>query len=210
MARTKVTHYFDYKSPYAYLAQEETFRLQDEFDVEVEWLPYTLDVPSYLGAAEVDETGRVLHEARTAHQWRRVRYAYLDCRREATRRGLIIKGPRKIFDSSVAHIGMLYAKRQGDFRPYHGVHGAISQGETIRPNENFRSSTGIVLAACQVVENNDPHRLPKKMESAQARKTRSFAAEMPAGEEPGGLCPFRPALRAGPLPLANLPCQTPQ
>jgi len=24
MARTKVTHYFDYKSPYAYLAQEET------------------------------------------------------------------------------------------------------------------------------------------------------------------------------------------
>jgi len=121
MARTKVTHYFDYKSPYAYLAQEETFRLQDEFDVEVEWLPYTLDVPSYLGAAEVDETGRVLHEARTAHQWRRVRYAYLDCRREATRRGLIIKGPRKIFDSSIAHIGMLYAKRQGDFRPYHRV-----------------------------------------------------------------------------------------
>jgi 2-hydroxychromene-2-carboxylate isomerase len=25
-----ITHYFDYKSPYAYLAQEETFRLQED------------------------------------------------------------------------------------------------------------------------------------------------------------------------------------
>lgn len=121
MAREKVLHYFDYKSPYAYLAQEETFRLQETFDVEVEWLPYTLDIPSFLGSAEVDETGRVVREARTAHQWRRVRYAYMDCRREANRRGLIIKGPRKIFDSSIAHIGMLYARRQGNFRPYHEV-----------------------------------------------------------------------------------------
>ncbi len=119
MAREKVTHYFDYKSPYAYLAQEETFRLQDTFDVEVEWLPYTLDIPGYLGSAEVDEAGRVIREARNAHQWRRVRYAYMDCRREATRRGLVIKGPRRIFDSSIAHIGMLYARRQGDFRLYH-------------------------------------------------------------------------------------------
>ncbi|MCS6924624.1 MAG: DsbA family protein [Candidatus Binatia bacterium] len=121
MAREKVLHYFDYKSPYAYLAQEETFRLQEAFDVEVEWLPYTLDIPSFLGSAEVDESGRVVQEARTAHQWRRVRYAYMDCRREANRRGLIIRGPRKIFDSSIAHIGMLYARRQGNFRPYHEV-----------------------------------------------------------------------------------------
>ena len=40
-----ITHYFDYKSPYAYLAQEETFRLQDEFDVLVDFIPYTLDIP---------------------------------------------------------------------------------------------------------------------------------------------------------------------
>jgi 2-hydroxychromene-2-carboxylate isomerase len=119
MAITTITHYFDYKSPYAYLAQEETFRLQDEFDVEVDFLPYTLDIPSYLGSAEVDDTGRVLQETRNAHQWRRVKYSYMDCRREATRRGLTIRGPRHIFDSSIAHIGMLYAKRQGDFRPYH-------------------------------------------------------------------------------------------
>lgn len=121
MSIKKISHYFDYKSPYAYLAQEETFRLQEEFDVEVDFLPYTLDIPSYLGSAEVDDTGRVLQETRNAHQWRRVKYSYMDCRREATRRGLTVRGPRHIFDSSIAHIGMLYAKRQGDFRPYHNT-----------------------------------------------------------------------------------------
>lgn len=121
MAITTITHYFDYKSPYAYLAQEETFRLQDEFEVEVDFQPYTLDIPSYLGSAEVDETGRVMQETRNAHQWRRVKYSYMDCRREATRRGLTIRGPRHIFDSSIAHIGMLYAKRHGDFRRYHNL-----------------------------------------------------------------------------------------
>src|SRR5882672_661791 len=105
----RVAHYFDYKSPYAYLAQEESFRLAAELGVDVDWLPYTLDVPSYLGSAEVDDAGTVLRESRNAHQWRRIRYAYMDCRREASRRGLVIRGPRKIFDSSIAHIGMLYA-----------------------------------------------------------------------------------------------------
>jgi len=42
-----------------------------------------------------------------------VRYAYMDCRRAAQRRGLVIRGPRKIYDSSIAHIGFLWAKRIG-------------------------------------------------------------------------------------------------
>ena len=121
MAITTITHYFDYKSPYAYLAQEETFQLEKEFDVSVDTLPLTLAIPQFLGSAEVDETGKVKSEERNAHQWRRVKYSYMDCRREATRRGLTIRGPRHIFDSSLSHIGMLYAKKQGDFRPYHQV-----------------------------------------------------------------------------------------
>ncbi len=119
MAVTTLTHYFDYKSPYAYLAQEETFQLEDEFAVTVDFLPLTLDIPKFLGSAEVDGAGKVVQEERNAHQWRRVKYSYMDCRREATRRGLTIRGPRHIFDSSLSHIGMLYAKQQGDFRPYH-------------------------------------------------------------------------------------------
>ena len=119
MAITTITYYFDYKSPYAYLAQEETFQLEKECDVSVNFLPLTLDIPQFLGSAQVDETGKVVDEERNPHQWRRVKYAYMDCRREATRRGLTIRGPRKIFDSSLSHIGMLYAKQQGDFQPYH-------------------------------------------------------------------------------------------
>ena len=115
----QVIHYFDYKSPYAYLAQEETLRLPDEFNIELVLIPYTLDIPGYLGHAEVDEQGNVIASERTAHQWRRVRYSYMDCRREANRRGLTLRGPRKIFDSSIAHIGFLYAQRYGDYSRYH-------------------------------------------------------------------------------------------
>jgi len=115
-----ITHYFDYKSPYAYLAQEETFALES-LGVEVIFQPYTLDIPSYLGAAELDAGGQDIMGARNAHQWRRVRYSYMDCRREANKRGLVIRGPQKIFDSSTAHIGFYFAQNQGDFRPYHNA-----------------------------------------------------------------------------------------
>ncbi len=114
-----VVHYFDYKSPYAYLAQEDTYKLAAEENVELEWRPYTLDIPSYLGAAELDANGQDTIGTRNAHQWRRVKYAYMDCRREAHRRGLVIRGPHKIWDSALAHIGFLFAQNQGVARDYH-------------------------------------------------------------------------------------------
>jgi len=119
MPAPTVVHYFDYKSPYAYLAQPEMIRLADELGSAVECLPYTLDIPSFLGDARLDAEGRDVIGERNAHQWRRVRYAYMDARREARRLGLVIRGPQKVFDSSVAHIGFLYAREHGDFRPYH-------------------------------------------------------------------------------------------
>jgi 2-hydroxychromene-2-carboxylate isomerase len=63
----------------------------------------------------------VLEQSRNAHQWRRVRYSYMDCRRQARKRGLTIRGPQKIFDSTLAAAGMLFAQRAGDgvFRSYH-------------------------------------------------------------------------------------------
>jgi 2-hydroxychromene-2-carboxylate isomerase len=111
--------YSDYKSPYAYLAKDLIYALACETDPEIDWLPYTLDIPAYLGSAKLDSSGGVLEESRNAHQWRRVRYSYMDCRREANRRGLTIRGTQKIWDSSLANIGMLYAKEQGVFRAYH-------------------------------------------------------------------------------------------
>ncbi len=119
MIQRAITIYSDYKSPYAYLAKDLAYDLERETGAYLEWLPYTLDIPAYLGSARVDAGGKVVEESRNAHQWRRVKYSYMDCRREANRRGLTIRGPRKIFDSAPANIGMLFAKRHGVFRGYH-------------------------------------------------------------------------------------------
>ena len=118
-----VTAYIDYKSPYAYLAKDLAYELEGDFGVLIDWLPYVLDIPSFLGSARVDESGKVIEERRNPHQWRRVRYSYMDCRRQAQKRGLVIRGPQKIWDSSLAAIGMLYAKRQGSavLRRYHDL-----------------------------------------------------------------------------------------
>ena len=118
-----VAVYFDYKSPYAYLAKDLVYNLEREFPVRVDWLPYTLDIPSFLGSARVDENGRVIEAERNAHQWRRVRYSYMDCRRQARKRGLVIRGPQKIWDSTIASCGMLYSKQRDEavMRRYHDI-----------------------------------------------------------------------------------------
>src|SRR5438067_8360144 len=105
--------YTDFKSPYAYLAKDLIYELADRHQVRLDWLPYTLDIPSYLGSAEVGADRAVVVSQRDAHQWRRVRYSYMDCRRQANKRGLTILGTRKIWDSSLAAIGLLWARRQG-------------------------------------------------------------------------------------------------
>jgi 2-hydroxychromene-2-carboxylate isomerase len=119
----RVTLYTDYKSPYAYLAKDLAYELERDLPVRVEWLPYVLDLASRYGSARVDAEGRVLEESREAHQWRRVRYSYMDCRRQARKRGLVIRGTQKIWDSTLALAGMLYAQRAGDaiFRRYHDL-----------------------------------------------------------------------------------------
>ena len=106
--------YTDFKSPYAYLAQALIYDLADSTGARIDWRPYTLDIPSYLGSAELGAEGEVVGGQRSEHQWRRVRYSYMDCRRQANKQGLTILGTRKIWDSSLAAIGLLWAKRQGE------------------------------------------------------------------------------------------------
>ena len=109
MTTREVFVYFDYKSPFAYLAKDPAYDLERDFDVRMTWLPYTLDIPAAFGTVE----------ERTPWQWNKVKYLYMDARRWANKRGLIVRGPQKIFDSSIAAIGMLYAQRAGSFRGYH-------------------------------------------------------------------------------------------
>jgi 2-hydroxychromene-2-carboxylate isomerase len=103
--------YIDYKSPYAYLAKDPVYSLEREFGLSFIWLPVNLYIPDFLGTVE----------GRNDHQWRRVRYSYMDARRLANRRGLTVRGPQKIFDSSLAAIGMLYAKCHDVFRKYNDL-----------------------------------------------------------------------------------------
>ena len=118
MIKSLIT-YFDYKSPYAFVAKDAIQRLGEDFAIPIEWRPYSLRIPDFLGSAEVDERGEIVVDERDAHQWRRVKYIYMDCRRLAAQRGLTLRPPRKVFSSVTAHIGMLYARRHGAFKPYH-------------------------------------------------------------------------------------------
>ena len=119
MTQQTIKVFTDYKSPYAYLAKDLAYGLEQETGAQLDWLPYTLDIPAYLGSAKLDGAGTVVEESRNAHQWRRVKYSYMDCRREANLRGLVIRGTQKIWDSSLANIGMLFAAEQGTLRAYH-------------------------------------------------------------------------------------------
>ena len=115
--------YIDFKSPYAYLAIEPTYAMADELGLEIDWRPFTLDIPSYLGSAKLDHEGKVAHSERTPGQWLRVKLAYHDVRRYASLRGIIARGTVKIWDSSLAGIGLLWAKQQGPalLRKYIGI-----------------------------------------------------------------------------------------
>src|SRR5579872_4252458 len=115
--------YIDYKSPYAYLAIAPTCAMADELGIAIDWRPFTLDIPSYLGSARLNKEGKVVEENRAPGQWLRVKYAYRDVRRYGAARGIIVRGTEKIWDSSLAGIGMLWAKAQSDamFRAYSAI-----------------------------------------------------------------------------------------
>lgn len=106
--------YLDIKSPYAYLAVEPTYAMARELGIAIDWRPFTLDIVSYLGAARLNAAGKVVEEKRSSGQWTRVKYAYHDVRRYGSLRGIVIKGAVKMWDSSRAGMGMLWAKAQGD------------------------------------------------------------------------------------------------
>ena len=109
MANPRVRVYTDYKSPYAFVANKRLFELEEKLGVELEWLPYTLRIPEFMGTVE----------ERTPHFWRKVRYSYMDARRHANAQGLTMKGPRRIYDAFYSSAGMLFAQRHGLFRSYH-------------------------------------------------------------------------------------------
>ena len=100
--------YVDIKSPYAFVAIRPTLALEAELGLQFDWRPLTLDIPSYLGSAEKKEGKVVKSSGRSPRTWNAIRYSYRDARRYAARQGLILKGTEKIWDSSIANIGILW------------------------------------------------------------------------------------------------------
>jgi 2-hydroxychromene-2-carboxylate isomerase len=104
-SRETLKLYFDYKSPYAYLAAQPALDLPQRYDVAIRWMPFQLRIKG--------KGQRSLYS-----EWK-VRYSYMDARRWANRRGgFTIRGPRKVYDSTASLIGALYAQREGLFREY--------------------------------------------------------------------------------------------
>lgn len=108
--------YVDLKSPYAYIALEPTRAMARAVGVEIDWRPFTLDIPSYLGSAQLGRDGKTVAKAsRSPAQWSGVKYAYHDVRRYASVQGKVVRGTVKIWDSSRAAIALLWARERGRF-----------------------------------------------------------------------------------------------
>ena len=103
--RAEVKMYSDYKSPYAYLAFDPGIALEERYKVRVRWRPFQLRIK---GKGQ-----------RSVYSEYKVKYSYLDARRWANLRGgLIIKGPLKIYDTTPALIGGLFAEKHGRLVEY--------------------------------------------------------------------------------------------
>ncbi len=105
-----VALYIDYRSPYSYLAKDEAYRLEEEFDIKLDWYPFYTDLTGSYGGS-VDQ--------RPPRDWVKVKYLYMDCRRLAKRKGLTIRGTVKIFDPTIISVAMLWAQRHHVFRTFH-------------------------------------------------------------------------------------------
>ncbi|WP_417599607.1 DsbA family protein [Pararhodobacter oceanensis] len=92
--------YSDFKSPFAYLAFAPFFELADDFNISARWIPFQLRLK---GKGQ-----------RSVYSEYKVKYSYMDARRIANMHGgLMLRGPLKIFDTTPALIGGLFAQRQG-------------------------------------------------------------------------------------------------
>ncbi|MGB2199501.1 MAG: 2-hydroxychromene-2-carboxylate isomerase, partial [Luminiphilus sp.] len=100
--------YLDVKSPYAFISVKPTLALERDLGLTFDWRPYTLDIPSYLGSARKEKGAVVESSGRSPKIWNAIRYAYRDARRYAEIQGYMLKGTEKIWDSSIANMGILF------------------------------------------------------------------------------------------------------
>jgi len=108
-AELEIKFYFAYTSPFTYLAMGTAYSLEQSHRVSLRFIPYGVNIRRVYG-------GEV--EARDERNRRKLRYLYLDARRAAAERDLVIRPPKKIYSARFAFYGGMCAEDQGLFRPY--------------------------------------------------------------------------------------------
>jgi 2-hydroxychromene-2-carboxylate isomerase len=103
-----IKFYYDFKSPFSFLAFQPALDLEGTHHVRLCFIPHLFDFAAYGGALEV----------RDERSWRKVRYLYIDARRFARERGIVIRGPQRLFDSRLALMSGTFADHHGKFREY--------------------------------------------------------------------------------------------
>ena len=111
MMTTTITAYTDLRSPYTFVAKAEVYRWEEDFGAVVDWWPYTTPLEEAFGPAE----------GRNERQLRKIRYTYRNVRRLGAAQGLTIRGTKRIFDPTPAHVGLLQARDDGVFRAFHDL-----------------------------------------------------------------------------------------
>jgi 2-hydroxychromene-2-carboxylate isomerase len=86
---------------------QPAYDLEQSHDVRVRFIPYGVNIRKVYGPLDRGDADR-----------RKVRYLYIDARRIAKERGLIIYPPKKIFSARLAFYGGLYANKHRQFRAY--------------------------------------------------------------------------------------------
>ena len=106
-----ITAYTDLRSPYTFVAKAEVYRWEEDFGVAVDWWPYTTPLEEAFGPAD----------GRDERQLRKIRYSYMNVRRLGAAQSLTIRGTKRIFDPTPAHVGLLQARDDGVFRAFHDL-----------------------------------------------------------------------------------------
>ena len=109
MSELPIKFYFAYTSPFTYLALGPAYDLEKYYRVALRFIPYGVNIRQVYG-------GEV--ETRDERNRRKLRYLYLDARRLAAERGLIIRPPKKIFSARLAFYAGMCAEDQSLFRSY--------------------------------------------------------------------------------------------
>lgn len=98
--------YSDYKSPYAFIAFDPAYELEAKYNIRIKWRPFQLRLKG--------KGQRSIYS-----EWK-VKYSYMDVRRNANllHGSKMIRGPLKIFDTTPALVGGLFAEKHGKLKAY--------------------------------------------------------------------------------------------